>query len=345
MMKKLRFTLLLSITVLLSGCFTDTEGYSNLSFPTAIDMAAKDKKHFCIVLVDSTCDIKQYKDKVSRADISHPVIWNYVNIGLRNNLWYTYLIGSNKTPFTLVFNAEGNLQNIVYGISQYAIKSIKFSIDSIGTNPLQDFGFIENSLLRMSQNCHDILTQIIHISMKYPHLSENNYRQLTTSIHKQRYPYNTFLKIYYDKEITKTSNDNSVLKNWIMEYGRPPYSTIYYGLISKITSILSEEEGSQLILQPTSENYDCLLNDSLHFSIKAINLSADTIHIQSIEPSCYCVKLLDNNWSKHILPKQSVEYHFLFIPDKEESVYREISFLSNANIPIGNVGITIHVKQ
>lgn len=344
-MKKLNFILFFSTAIaFLSGCLTSTESYLNLSYQAVESMASKQKTHFCIVLIDSSVNIEQYKERIENAHIKQSTLWNFVDISLPSNIWYTHLIGSNKTPFTLVFNADGKLQNIVYGISKYAIHSIKSSIDSIGDIFLQDFGLFENSILTKSDSLHETLNDIIDVKKEYPNLSSDTYDLLVRTIHSMEHPYNTFLKIYYDKEIAQVSSQNLLLKEWVKKYSVPPFSIIYQEPLSKVTSILQNEEEIQMLLQPTAENYSCSLVDTLHFSVKAINLGTDTIHIQSIEPSCNCVVLSNVHWNRDIRPHQFVEYDFIFIPEEKGIVYREITFISDTNIPASSVGITIQVN-
>ena len=86
--------------------------------------AGQKGKKFCIVLTDSS-DIKEYRNTVVLAmKHNNQAIWDFINTDNPDNRWYEWLLGTWNSPYTLIFDKNGKLENIVFSISENLFKFI-----------------------------------------------------------------------------------------------------------------------------------------------------------------------------------------------------------------------------
>lgn len=265
----LTFILATLLCVLTSCYHTWDNVYFNIDYPEIKEQAKTRKQPFCIVLTDSTYNSKLYFQKIKQTQ--DKAIWNFINTELPQNHWYQHLIGSQKRPFTLVFNKEGKLVNIVYGVSHYAIQSVESSITTPQNISYLFFGFASNSTLTIN------------------------------------------------KDIAKELNAAITLREY------------------------TSKEPNKLKLRMSQSTYYCLSQDTILIHIEAINDSPRDIQISSIEPSCSCI-LIPKDFQRNISPWQHTDYTFKISTQEKGRIYREISFLSNADLPESWIGFNIIVQ-
>ena len=91
---------------------------NEVSFKHIKEEASLNGSGYCIVLVDDDYDIQYYKSKIIDKNEGNPCLWNFVNVDRPENYWYKWLLGTWKSPFTIIFDNDGQIENIVFGTSE-----------------------------------------------------------------------------------------------------------------------------------------------------------------------------------------------------------------------------------
>lgn len=335
---------------LVNGCTShqnEKNIFQDFEYQQIKEIASSSGKYFCIILVDSTFNISSYKKKISSAESTQYTIWNFVNIQTSQHSWYKYLLGSEKTPFTLVFNPNGKLRNIVYGISKYAFESIESSLRPISQKTCYEhFGFLENSAIPISpQKINSFFDRMIKIKSSSNNNEKSYYDSLTTSIKDLEYPYNLYLKINYERR--HLHNDSSILhaKELLNKYGNTYYASIFKSLFLDINEQINQcvNITNKLQISVSPSSYNCHINDTLKIKVQATNNTQSAIEIRKIEPSCNCITQT-GTFSMAIPPKQIVEYEFYLIPEEKGEIYREIYFHTNSDLPVAIAEFKVFVE-
>lgn len=351
MKSKKQFTIYLLLGFfLVNGCNlhqSEINTFQNLEYQQIRDIALSIDKEFCIILVDSTFDISSYKDKICNAEIAQCAIWNFVNVDINQNSWYKYLLGTLKTPFTLVFSPDGELNNITYGVSKYAIESIKNSLQSISQEiSYKHFGFLENSVIIIKpQDISRFFDRIIKIKSNSDDYDNSYYDSINASIKDLEYPYNLYLKINYEKRFLH--NDSCIIhaKELLSKYGNTYYANVFKPIFVDIHKLISKDCDirDRLKLSVSPNIYYCNINDTLQINVQITNNTQSIVEIDKIEPSCNCITQV-GTFPKTIPPKQAVEYKFNLIPEEEGEIYREIYFHTNSDLPVAIAEFKVFVK-
>lgn len=334
MKKLIAFFAFISTLTFFYSCKETKKVYQfNLSIAETTKIASKTNKDFCIVLIKDSIQIVKYKHAIKNNGLDQFYIFNFIDIDIPANNWYQYLIGSIQTPFTLVFK-DKKCRNIVFGISKYAIQSIKNTKDDITQN--DNFGFLENSIFHLSSNACALIQQVL----EYTSDSLYNQNILNSSLTQFTYPYNLFLKFqYHHLAHVKDSIDYYCFK-LLSEFQNPEYNYIYNKLFEKVKKL--NNLTNPLSFKTDQVHYSCKKDSTINLYVTVRNDTSIPLKITRVESSCECLTI---NYPAHIIePNTSKVYNSSFSSNETGTHYREIFFYSDAEVPINIIGFNITVE-
>lgn len=321
--------------------------FQDLTYTQIHDIASYSEKPFCIVLFDSTFNLSSYKDRMKDYQIVDHAIWNFANTDTNQNLWYKFLFGTEKTPFTLVFNQNGTLKNIVYGISQYAFKSIRASLTSMSKeNRYIHFGFLENSIINIiPQNINSFFNNLIKIESDFNNCKRPNYDSIIASINELEYPYNLYLRIKYEDRYQNKNSSIVHAKELLNKYSNSNYAGVFSPLLMSINKSINRNISNkdEFYISTSLNKYNCHLNDTISIKVLVTNNTNSTVEIKKFEPSCNCIVQTKAS-PMTIPPKQIVNYEFYFITEDKGEIYREIYFYTNRDLPVAIANFKVFVQ-
>ena len=88
---------------------------------------------------------------------------------------------------------------------------------------------------------------------------------------------------------------------------------------------------------------NCKLGQEQPFSLTLTNTGKSSLSVYDMRLSCTCVKLQSER-TLTLQPGQSVKVDFLFIPDAQGEIFREIVFVSNGANGMERVTVVANVK-
>jgi len=331
------WTIYLLLTLLVNACSyiqEEKKWLYDLTYNQIKERAQLSDREFCIIIYNEDYDLNLYKAKIISPEIRNKVLWNFVNTDFHQHSWYKYLLGSEKVPFTLLFDRTGHLKNIVYGISRYSHESIKSTILFPQRNiKYKNFGFNENSIININYYSIDsYIDEIINICHDSTYTNVQRHDKLNHSISKFEYPYNLFLKLCLDTlELQKDSI--AILANKMFrKFANAHYSAIYKPLFKEISDRTTTGK-TPLFISIPQDGKHYPIESLINITAKVTNITADTIKITKIEPSCNCITLTDTQ-TNAIPPFSTLEYKFLMEADMSGELFREIYFHTDSCVPL-----------
>lgn len=346
MKQKLLLCVMLLYSVLFTDCSSSFQENYSTTYEELMSHAIDQNSKFCIVLIDEKFQIDKYVNKVIINPYKNRALWTFIDVNNKANEWFKFLLGTSKTPFTLIFNENGKLENVTYGISKYACISIWNSLSTKeSTNTFKNFGFLENSVIDSNTtNITEQLNNIIRIRNDSDLTDEERLCLLNSLIKNIDYPYSHYLKILALFNQSKKDSLNMMINSFIHNYSNSFYISIYAPLFEQLNNLKDKSVNcSELKIQTWLNNTQYQVSDTIKIEVCLSNKTTENIIINRIEPSCNCIKIADQK-NTVISPNKSHTFKFYMIADEIGSIYREIYFYTNTCVPyIAN--FKIHVNR
>lgn len=332
--------LVITCIAFLSGCFPSEKEkniFYEMSYQQITEESQSRQKGFCLILTDSNFDCNKYQKKIISTELKDKVLWNFVNTDKESNHWYKYLLGSEKTPFTMVFNDKGKLINIVFGVSSFSYCSIASAISTCSPEEIRykNFGFAENSVLATDNlDINTFLNDLIQIHQDQSNAASLKCEKIKESIKEQEYPYNLFLQIQHSLSFMPKDSVNHLAERLIRKYTNAYYSPTFKPLLTTTKIILNQDKNEPLHLKvQIPDNHTFCIGDNIQITVKASNLTQDSLRLIRIEPSCNCITMKDAPW-RVLPPSSTTEYNFQMKAEETGELYREIYFETDTDIPL-----------
>jgi hypothetical protein len=332
------FCLLVLIGVILSCSKHSYNVYHNIDIWRLESSCLINSGPLCFILRDSSLDEQNFLLLLKKEGVNNKIPIDFINVNVKSNVWYRYLVASNKTPITLIINNRNNIKAIIYGTSKYALCTIKNAVANQSAN-FYDFGFRENSLIKLSAQSVSVLSSILFHKNEYDSLSP-------AWIRSYEYPYDLFLYIMRAKNHQLNDSVTFAASSFLGKYNNYHYAQIYNELISKIRTFSSytQVNHSNINLIPNNSNVTCMVGDTVLLKALIQNTGCNKVKLLSIIPSCDCMKLIKE--PQEILdPYESATCIFSFVAEVEGYYYREISVFTDTEKQINTAVFNICVKK
>lgn len=321
---------------------------NEMSFEQIKEEASMDGSGYCIVLVNNDYDIQYYKSKIIDKNEENPCLWDFVNVDRPENYWYKWALGTGKTPYTLVFTQSGILENIVFGVSDYAYESIIGTISSSDNDvPHINFGFNTNSVITLDDRlANEFVYNIMCLTRDTAGTSFEKYRKADSLSHVYRYPFNDYLRLRYGSEILDKDSQRSMATDFVRRYAEPYYSNIYSTLLKDVSeSILREGKPEPVKIKTYVNSKKYSLADTATIVVSVTNTTRSNIEITKIVSSCDCMEMTGND-SSVIFPYETVNFVFSMMIEETGEINRDICFFTDiSEMPIAIADFKIHVSQ
>lgn len=315
--------------------------------------AGQKGKKFCIVLTDSS-NIKEYRNTVILAmKHDNQAIWDFINTDNPDNRWYKWLLGTRNPPYTLIFDKNGKLENIVFGISEYACISIESTISPHnGGIPHRNFGFRKNSAIPESiMNVNEFIESHLQLIADTTETYYGKYIKADSLAMISEYPFSEYLKLYYGSHVFSKDSIARMAHGFIERYLHSSYPKMTYSsLIQTISKMFLLENGkSPLKLETHIAKGPYHIGDEANINVSVTNNGHENITIEKIETTCGCIKTIPagRHFRKTIRRNETVNYRFSMELEYSGTIYHEIYFYFHTGnaASLATAGIELNVEQ
>ena len=324
-----------------------------MSYEKIKEEAGQKGKKFCIVLTDSS-NIKEYRNTVILAmKHNNQAIWDFINTDNPDNNWYKWLLGVWNSPFTLIFDKNGQLENIVFGISEYARISIESTISPHnGGIPHRNFGFRKNSAIPESiMNVNEFIESHLQLIADTTETYYGKYLKADSLAMISEYPFSEYLKLHYGSHVFSRDSIAKMAHSFIKRYLHSSYPKMTYSsLIQKIgKKYLPEDMQSPLEIETHIAKGPYRVGDEANITVSVTNYGHENITIEKIETTCGCIKTLPTgrHFRKTIRQNETVNYRFSMELEYSGTIYHEIYFYFHTGnaASLATAGIELNVEQ
>lgn len=315
--------------------------------------AGQKGKKFCIVLTDSS-NIKEYRNTVILAmKHNNQAIWDFINTDNPDNRWYEWLLGTWNSPYTLIFDKNGKLENIVFGISEYACISIESTISPHNEGIRhRNFGFRKNSAIPESiMNVNEFIESHLQLIADTTETYYGKYIKADSLAMISEYPFSEYLKLHYGSHVFSKDSIAKMAHGFIERYLHSSYPKITYSsLIQTISKMfLLENAESPLKLETHIAKGPYHIGDEANITVSVTNNGHENITIEKIETTCGCIKTLPagRHFRKTIRQNETVNYRFSMELEYSGTIYHEIYFYFHTGnaASLATAGIELNVEQ
>ena len=315
--------------------------------------AGQKGKKFCIVLTDSS-NIKEYRNTVILAmKHNNQAIWDFINTDNPDNRWYEWLLGTWNSPYTLIFDKNGKLENIVFGISEYACISIESTISPHNEGIRhRNFVFRKNSAIPKSiMNVNEFIESHLQLIADTTETYYGKYIKADSLAMISEYPFSEYLKLHYGSHVFSKDSIAKMAHGFIERYLHSSYPKITYSsLIQTISKMfLLENAESPLKLGTHIAKGPYHIGDEANITVSVTNNGHENITIEKIETTCGCIKTLPagRHFRKTIRQNETVNYRFSMELEYSGTIYHEIYFYFHTGnaASLATAGIELNVEQ
>ena len=305
-------SLVFPILGMVSACNTykNCIGYE-IPYGRMKEAARLDDKQFCIVLTDSN-SVEKYKNTIiAGMEDCGRTLWSFINIDNPDNNWYKWLLGVWNSPFTLIFDKNGQLENIVFGISEYARMSIESTVSPHNEDEgirHKNFGFRANSAIPESiMNVNEFIESHLQLIADTTETYYGKYLKADSLAMISEYPFSEYLKLYYGSHQSPLEIETHIAKG--------PYR----------------------------------VGDEANITVSVTNYGHENITIEKIETTCGCIKTIPagRHFRKTIRQNETVNYRFSMELEYSGTIYHEIYFYFHTGnaASLATAGIELNVEQ
>ncbi|HIZ86375.1 MAG TPA: hypothetical protein IAC04_07785 [Candidatus Coprenecus stercoravium] len=304
---------------------------------------------FCIVLIDDNYDRQQYERKIIFHNKSSRCMWKFVNINNPENYWYKWVLGISKVPFTLVFDQNGILTDMVYGVSEYAMESVIGAISSSESEniPYKNFGFSANSVLVVSESgneedCVHAIMCLLEDTLSSFHERFLKADSLSSCCES---PFINYLKLRYGAEILGKDTIDFMAADFIDKYATDlHYLDIYSDLIQNVSKTMLYA-GLPSPIEVKVHNVDRTYNpfDTAKIVVSVTNTTDTDIEIKKVIKRCDCIGQ-EGDYSV-VFAHETVNYVFSTIADNIGKFNHKIYFFTDSKMPLAVADFKINVSQ
>ena len=347
-------SLVFPILGMVSACNTykNCIGYE-IPYGRMKEAARLDDKQFCIVLTDSN-SVEKYKNTIiAGMEDCGRTLWSFINIDNPDNNWYKWLLGVWNSPFTLIFDKNGQLENIVFGISEYACISIESTISPHnGGIPHRNFGFRKNSAIPESiMNVNEFIESHLQLIADTTETYYGKYIKADSLAMISEYPFSEYLKLYYGSHVFSKDSIARMAHGFIERYLHSSYPKMTYSsLIQTISKMFLLENGkSPLKLETHIAKGPYHIGDEANINVSVTNNGHENITIEKIETTCGCIKTIPagRHFRKTIRRNETVNYRFSMELEYSGTIYHEIYFYFHTGnaASLATARIEVNVEQ
>lgn len=325
---------------------TENHILTNCDFAKVKAIASEKKLPFCIVFNDSLSlisseyigVIKTYQTPINSA------IYNFVNINLENNKWYTKLFSPQIYPVTCVFSPLGQLIDLIPGSSKESFAYIAKVINTMC--PCAEFHY-NQQYDKDKAEIINFTNRAIAIKLK---VDSGHYiaAEIDSLFQAAKNPYILYLKLQNQLQFNKISEAKETAKKLLL-FDSAQYLFEYYDEFMEANQLLDSTYNYKTapLIESVSDKIElseCYLNHKYNLDINIINKGEKPLKISDILTSCSCIKLISA--TNHIVNSgKSLILKIEFTPDTTGKLFREIYIASNSiDTPIYVVSINATVQ-
>jgi|GEM_PF-2790924 hypothetical protein len=349
-------SLVFPILGMVSACNTykNCIGYE-IPYGRMKEAARLDDKQFCIILTDSN-SVEKYKNTIiAGMEDCGRTLWSFINIDNPDNNWYKWLLGVWNSPFTLIFDKNGQLENIVFGISEYARMSIESTVSPHNEDEgirHKNFGFRANSAVPDGiGNANKFIESHLQLIADTTETYYGKFLKADSLAMIAEYPFSEYLKLHYGSHVFSKDSIAKMAHGFIERYLHSSYPKITYSsLIQTISKMfLLENAESPLKLETHIAKGPYHIGDEANITVSVTNNGHENITIEKIETTCGCIKTLPagRHFRKTIRQNETVNYRFSMELEYSGTIYHEIYFYFHTGnaASLATAGIELNVEQ
>lgn len=320
--------------------------YSDQPFEDICSIAYKNKKAFCIVLIDSTQKLSQeycLNLKKKEFTATNKTIYNIVDINISSNEWYMKWLCPLSLPLTCVFSDDGTLIDLIPGATKET-----FLYTTKALSDMKETNYHYPNRFKLSKHTViPLLNQVLKCKMD---LNQGIYtsavlNSLTDSL---RYPYSVYLGIVGELMDNDTI-ESKILARLMMELENPYYLELFKNEFVTAKKILNpdfkiNDEPNIRVDNEVVSLSDCKVGKGVAFVLPIHNDGKYPLKILNIFTSCSCLTLVDHADEFVISPNDSAIVKFNFKSEELGKVTRDVFITSNSiNKPILYIKISADI--
>lgn len=352
MLPKILNLLILSFICLhLTGCLdVNIEVYTNKSLEELSSLAKKDKKPYCIVLVDSCQDLSKEYSWYLCNDYKYLLkksIYNFVNIRSVENEWYLKWLSPVSIPLTCVFSPAGKLIDLIPGAAK---ETFLYTDLALKNGDVTDYHWPN----RFNMNKREVVSLLGNLLSHKIYLKQGVYlrdelKEISDSLH---YPFVEYLRLIGELKENEKLQSQCVAKN-LLKY-ESSYNLDLYNQ-EFITAKKVIDPNFDIMDEPTiavDENVlylsNCKVDHNVPIDVTIFNKGNKPLKIYSIYTSCSCLKQLNYTLKDEleVRGQDSIIIKFDFTANTTEEIYREVFINSNAiNMPVYHIEIIANSQK
>lgn len=345
-----QYFLLTVLSLIIFSCVDKNQEYniySNCDLTKIAEVSSTKKMPYCVVLIDSTSfSIDNYLQIIKTYTTLHTdVVFNFININLDKNKWYSKILSPQIYPITCIFNKDSNLYELIPGNSKESILYLEKAIKTEAV--CEDFHY--NQLYRQDKILFiNYINNILKVKSKI-YNSEDIIKDINFLLCKKEHPYLLYLKLQNQIHFNKINEAKETAQKFLT------YDTVqnlidYYDeriIANQILDSTYNIKNAPLITSVSKEIElsNCIINRTYVLSINISNIGKRDLKISDILTSCSCVEIKCPK--KFIIrPNKSINLNVHFSAEVLGDISREIYIASNSiSTPIYLITINAKVKE
>jgi hypothetical protein len=314
----------------------------NKTFEEVSSEAYNNQKSFCVVLIDSVQMSQQNYIKSLNSNYSYlrsKVIYNIIDVNRQENTWYAKWLNSPRLPLTCVFSSNATLIDIIPGGGREAFL---YTEKAINTNVLTEFHWPN----KFGVNKKTIIPFLNNVLKNQKYLDQgifipSEFDQMPDSLN---YPYSLYLRLSGEL-MHKDSLSSRKTAQSLLTLETPLMLNSYKDEFIMAKKIIFPDfsfDTEPTIRVDSSVIFlnDCVVEEKVSLNIPVYNDGEYPLNISKIYLSCSCVKHAAENENVVIPAESSHIMQFVFTPENEGDISRDIYIASNAiNMPILHINI------
>jgi len=348
--RKISLVIVLAAAVITTGSFYSCKNEKKLtvlygySFEQAIDTARETGKMLCVVLSSPDCQPCIKYVQIASDHYKHlasKVLFNIVDVQEPEHQWYSHWLCLGALPSTCVFSPKGELKAVVSGTSSASMQCVEAAIN--GNTKCTAYFYAE--YFSVQGDLYSTLNDLL-LCKRNLEQGKDISKDIDACLSRTNYPYPVYLKCL-NEEQQERHQEAAQWANRFLAFDNSIYFHVYNDLYRIMKSIVNPnytpDDDAVLLVTNELRLDNCQLHQPTHFTLTLTNTGKAPLTVHNIGMSCSCLTLMSEK-KQHLLPGQSTQVNFVFTPDAQGDIVREVTFTSDAANLIERVIIRALVK-
>lgn len=327
-----------------AGCRkADDTIYRDKAFEEICQLAHEAGRPFCVVLTDSLQSLsREYADALGSrySRLTGQAVYCIADVGNPSNGWYLKWLNPHTLPLTCVFSPEGDLVDLIPGAARETFLYAEEAIDGLSAT-----GFHWPNSFKM--NKPRVLPPLNGLLQYKRRLDRGIYlpADIDRVIDSLPYAYSVYLKLSGALLERDTAGARRAAQS-LISLETPYIMDLYKNEFITAKKVLDADydtgdDANIRVVEDTIRLNDRTTGTGTPIELPVFNDGLAPLVISKIHTSCSCLEQSNPAGGIVIGPRGSTILKFIFTPDVEGEIRRDIYIASNAvNTPIRHIVIT-----